>query len=248
MNTIHPTGAAVMNRQLKLENRTCLLLLPLLLAATTAPAPPATRPANLFTMPPAQFAKLPDLHSRITDDSVDLPLLDAAIFHRTNQERLAHHLPPFKFSDKLHDVAEGHSREMATLHYFDHVSPTPENATMDERFKNNGLQPRLEGENIAVLPAREMGSGEYIVTGNPPNEIYTDKQTHKVINYYAYAELADAFVTQWMNSPPHRAAILNPKFLYLAPAAARGDYQDQDSFYATQNFASDLTPDPASRQ
>ncbi|HVX86445.1 MAG TPA: CAP domain-containing protein [Phycisphaerae bacterium] len=228
------------------QNRTLLLplLLPLLLAATTAPA---TKPADLYTMPENQFLRLPALQSRITADSVDLPLLDAAIFHRTNQERLAHNLPPFKFSGILHDVAQGHSREMAALHYFDHVSPTPENATMDQRFKNNGLQPHLEGENIAVLPAREMGSGEYIVTGNPPNEIYTDKQTHKVINYYAYAELADAFLTQWMNSPPHRAAILNPKFLYLAPAAARGDYQNQDSFYATQNFASDLTPDPAPR-
>jgi uncharacterized protein YkwD len=137
-------------------------------------------------------------------------------------------------------MAHDHSAEMASLHYFAHESPTPQNASLADRLKNAGLAPQSAGENIAVLPVRELGSGHYIVQGDPPNEIYIDQQTHKRLGYYTYAAFADAALNEWMNSPPHKADILNKSFLFLGAAAARGDYQNQDSLYCTQNFASNV--------
>jgi uncharacterized protein YkwD len=230
------------NRKSKIEIRKpCLLAaLACALVAQTKPAAPTTKPANYYTLTAEAFFKLPQLQTRITADEVNLLLLDAALFHRTNQERAKAHLPLFTFNDRLHTMAHDHSAEMASLKYFAHESPTPANASLADRLKNVGLAPRTAGENIAVLPVREIGSGNYIVTGDPPNEIYTDKQTHKRLGYYTYADFADAALTQWMNSPPHKADILNNTFLYLGAAAVRGDYQEQDSLYLTQNFASNV--------
>lgn len=229
-------------RKSKIQNPKSALLLTALALLLLAQTKPATQPTNYYTLTPEAFFKLPELQTRITADSVNYPLLDAALFHRTNQERAKANLPLFKYDEKLHAMANGHSTEMATLHYFAHESPTPANASLADRLKNAGLAPQTAGENIAVLPAREMGSGQYIITGDPPNEIYIDKQSHKRLDYYTYAAFADAALTQWMNSPPHKADILNKSFLYLGAAAARGDYQDQDSLYLTQNFASNVPP------
>lgn len=229
-------------RKSKIQNPKSALLLTALALLLLAQTKPATQPTNYYTLTPEAFFKLPELQARITADSVKYPLLDAALFHRTNQERAKAHLPLFTFNNRLHTMAHDHSQEMASLHYFAHESPTPANASLADRLKNAGLAPQTAGENIAVLPAREMGSGQYIIQGDPPNEIYIDKQSHKRLDYYTYAEFADAALTQWMNSPPHKADILNKSFLYLGAAAARGDYQDQDSLYLTQNFASNVPP------
>lgn len=229
-------------RKSKIQNPKSALLLTALALLLLAQTKPATQPTNYYTLTPEAFFKLPELQARITADSVNYPLLDAALFHRTNQERAKAHLPLFTFNQRLHTMAHDHSAEMASLHYFAHESPTPANASLADRLKNAGLAPQTAGENIAVLPAREMGSGQYIIQGDPPNEIYIDKQSHKRLDYYTYAEFADAALTQWMNSPPHKADILNKSFLYLGAAAARGDYQDQDSLYLTQNFASNVPP------
>ena len=92
-----------------------LAVLALLLLAQTRPAP-TTKPADDYALTAEAFFKLPELQTRMTADSVDLQLLDAALFHRTNQERAKAHLPLFTYNERLHTMAHDHSAEMATLH------------------------------------------------------------------------------------------------------------------------------------
>src|SRR4051812_43834493 len=85
-----------------------------LIAQTTAPAP------DPYTLSPEAFFKPPPAKEHIAKDSADIPLLEAAIFHATNQARIAQKLPPFQHSFKLTLAARRHSEEMAKLQYFSH--------------------------------------------------------------------------------------------------------------------------------
>ncbi len=213
-------------------------------APTTAASAPA-KPVDYYAIPPDDFFKLPETQERIKKDSVNIPLLDAAIFHQTNRERIANKLPPFKHSFALQLMARGHSQEMSDLQYFEHTSPTPANRNLNDRLRNVGLANVTAGENIAVLPAKEMGSGHFIIHDNPDGgETWTDEATGKKIDYYTYEDISKTVVAQWMASPPHHANIVNKAYVYLGAAAARGSYDDQhqDSFYMTQNFSATITP------
>jgi uncharacterized protein YkwD len=207
--------------------------------AQTAPTSRPAKPVDLYALSPAQFFKRPEADARIKKDSVDIPLLEAAIFQATNQERLDLKLPLFKHSWTLNLAARKHSQEMSDLQFFDHFSPTAANHTLGDRLKNVGLPNVNCGENLAVLPAMEMGSGSRIITDNPDGtQTLTDEKTGQRIDYYTYAELARTVADQWMHSPPHRANIVNPQYHFLGVGAVRGPYdKGQDSFYMTQNFS-----------
>jgi uncharacterized protein YkwD len=152
-------------------------------------------------------------------------------------------LPLFKHGIALNLMARRHSTEMSDLQFFDHFSPTPANHALGDRLKNVGLVNVTAGENIAVLPAKEIGSGHYIThDAIDGNEVWLDEATGKPVDYYTYEALAQTVVSQWKNSPPHWTNIIDKRFLYLGVGIARGPYDDkkQDSFYMTQNFCATL--------
>ena len=210
-------------------------------AATTVPATASSQPADYYALSADAFFKLPAATGRIRKNQADISLLEAAIFHQTNTERTANKLPAFQYSMAMNLMARRHSGEMAELQFFDHTSPTPANRTLADRLRNVSLTNVTAGENIAVLPAREIGSGRY-VTHDPldGNEVWYDEVTGKRMDYFTYQALAEAVVAKWKNSPPHWKNILDPQFKFLGVGAARGEYdkEKQDSFYMTQNFCS----------
>lgn len=205
--------------------------IPATAATPTAPATAATaasQPADYYALSADEFSKLPALSQRIRKKDADIPLLEAAIFHQTNRERRANKLSTFQHSLAMNLMARRHSAEMGELQFFDHTSPTPGNRTLSDRLRNVGLVNVTAGENIAVLPAKEIGSGHY-TTHDPldGNEVWYDEATGKRVDYYTYQELAEAVVTQWKNSPPHWKNIIDPQFKFLGAGAARGPYDDK---------------------
>jgi uncharacterized protein YkwD len=227
-------------------------LLPLAATAAPTPAPtpttsPASRRPDYYQMSAAEFFRRPEVQQRFTSNFVNVPLLEAAIFHESNRQRADLKLPLFKHSWALQLMARRHSLEMVDLQYFDHVSPTPANRTLADRLKAVGLSKVGASENIVVQPALEMGSGVHRTTIYPNGQqIMRDAETGKVIHYNTYEELAKSFLTTWMNSPPHRENMVNPRYLYLGTGIARGPYTEtkQDSIYATQNFSTAITARP----
>lgn len=195
------------------------------------------------------FFAIDDLQKRIPKVFVNTALLNAAIFWHTNLERIKHGLKPFQFHEKLMQMATLHSEQMREHKFFDHENK------FDGRFKT--LTDRLEyvkddsfhgffsfAENIADCPVIKA------------NESFTYSVKNGVIHFYTmegkeffpftYAEMAKSVVDSWMNSPGHRANVLNSDYLYLgcgcAPYEVKEDGYSITYFKLTQNFGGELVP------
>ena len=113
-------------------------------------------------------------------------------------------------------TARAHSREMSDLNYFDHHSPTPGLDTPMDRFLK-GLS--AEGESIPPY----LLVGENIYYCSVFNDHYNVQYGHQAL----------------MNSPGHRANILEPRFTKVGV----GVYQDASGqFWVTEMFLRDTNP------
>lgn len=170
--------------------------------------------------------------------------IDRQILNKTNDERRANGLKPFAPHTKLHQMAVKHSEQMLQHHFFSHENPfNPElrhlvdrlNNVKDDRFAGF----RTVGENIAMCPTLQ-GKGMFHVRieGGVPHYI---NMKGNEIPLYSVEGFAKSVVDEWMNSPGHRANILNPEFEYLGCGCAGykehlGDTASIYYYYLTQNF------------
>lgn len=176
------------------------------------------------------------LQQEIDLDSVNLELLEWAIFDETNQQRQRLGLPPIGFDSRLQKAARRHSQEMVKLGYFQHNSPRPENETVKKRIENEGIVFGVTGENIAVHPLQKV---QEVVFQHFDVE-------HRVSKYawrnegarYNYREFSIDLLKRWLNSPAHRNNILAYKFRYLGVGCVATKYGGRDVFYVTQDFSS----------
>lgn len=85
--------------------------------------------------------------------SIDRKVLSGnAIINLTNKARAAYGLPPLAENHLLNSIAESRARDMLENQYFDHVSPTGEQAS--DLAQNIGYRYKIIAENI--------GSGDFI--------------------------------------------------------------------------------------
>lgn len=128
-----------------------------------------------------------------------------------NEEREAVGLDPLTLELRLNDAAEDHSDWMLDVDQFSHTgigNSNPGDRMRDADFDFSGNW--TWGENIAWQSER----------GAPG-------LADDVVN------LHDSL----MNSPGHRANILNPNFEVIGIGIERGDYNGWDAVMVTQNFA-----------
>jgi uncharacterized protein YkwD len=131
----------------------------------------------------------------------------------------------------------------------------------NEERKDNGDLPALtynaELSEAAMNKAKDMFANQYFahvspVTGDGPGDI----DNAVGYQYFIVGEnLAEGdftsdqdLLTAWMNSPEHRANILNTEYQQLGVAVLRGVYQGQTVWMAVQEFGtptSDCTPTDA---
>lgn len=163
---------------------------------------------ELFT--PATFRQhLPALQV-MERKTFDVGLLNAAIFFATNAERAKHKLPMFQTSRALMACAYEHSRDMALENFFSHENPhNPAKRTAWQRMEARGMKSGERAENIAM----------------------------RTTNGLTYLAFADEMLKLWMNSPGHRANILNRNLLFLG-CGVHACTCARFHIYATQNFAS----------
>ncbi len=161
------------------------------------------------------FLALAVIQEKINATDFDVDLLAATLFYLTNQERERANLPPFEFSDQLFEAALGHSQDMSRMHFYSHVSVHPPKKTMSMRLALVGIDGGYRAENIY--------------------DFFQEAPT--------YYSLGEGLVQGWMESPGHRANILNPKLRYLGCGAfpyRNPGWEDYFWVKATQNFCSDL--------
>lgn len=119
---------------------------------------------------------------------------------------------------------------------------------VNKERSENGLAPLSYNntmENYARLKSKDMGDRGYFDHANPEGELITAQMKRDGVNYNSWGEniayiqrdstnasLADQFMTNWMNSPGHRANILSGNFASIGV----GVYKVGNTYYATQEF------------
>jgi uncharacterized protein YkwD len=114
--------------------------------------------------------------------TVSRQAFETTILCMLNRERTSRGLVPLRIDPKLDALSLGHSVSMRQLGYFEHDDPN--GSTLTDRILGSGY----------ARGARRWLAGENIAWGE--RELGTPQ----------------SLMTAWMNSPPHRADILEPRF------------------------------------
>ncbi len=158
----------------------------------------------------------------MTAEDFDHSLLATAIFEESNRVRAANGVPALAHEPALDAAADEQAAYLALALRADHDNPFPGVHNATERVARAGLRGMAVAENAVMMRSQRPAGA--------PDREYT---------YSAYA----AFLLQgWMNSPGHRANLLNPYFR-LSGCAARlghGILPRDQRVYATQVFFTPL--------
>ena len=187
----------------------------------------------------ADFLLDDNLKNRIDLSDFDLHFLNAAVFHLTNIERSNADLPLFGFNDNLYKSAALHSESMIEYDYFDHVNRIQKKwRTPKDRILYFDSSYRSLAENILENNLLEH-EGEILkyrtVKNSDGTLLYLDLNGNK-IKYGSYFYIAKRLVLQWMNSPPHRANILDDNMRLLGCFCAIDVTKVPVMIRCTQNF------------
>lgn len=138
-----------------------------------------------------------------------LPELRTTVVMLVNEIRVQHGLKPLKYSSLLEQSAQGYADKMAEKGFFAHVSPDGE--TLRERVERTGYYDRSFSADCLCVKGYSLG--ENLARGQ---------------------KTAEEAVSAWMESPSHRAAILNPDYTDIGIGATAG--------YWVQHFGGVLLP------
>lgn len=173
-------------------------------------------------------------------ESLNMELLQAAIFHATNLERPKKR--QFKYGKNLEKGASFHSTEMEVKGFFSHTNrKNKKYKTPFHRAKKFNAKYAVVGENILEeialdyidnsLYDSELENGVYVFYHHKNGEI---------VRELTYEELAVKMVDSWMKSSGHKANILNKAYTHLGVGVAikKNPYATDDlpRVFATQLF------------
>lgn len=127
-----------------------------------------------------------------------------------NDARADAGLPPLAVDELLTQAARQHSWEMISMDYFSHTSPVPGNESVPQRVANASSTAVWVGENIGA----EYRSRPY---------------EYKTLTLGAFDGL--------MNSPPHRANILDADYNTIGVGIAHSERDGMAGIHVTQVFA-----------
>ena len=187
----------------------------------------------------ADFLLDENLKNRIDLLNFDVHFLNAAVFHLTNIERTNAYLPLFDFYDNLYKSAALHSESMIEYDYFDHVNRIQKKwRTPKDRILYFDSSYQSLAENIVENNLLEY-EGEILkyrtVKNSDGTLLYLDLNGNE-IKYGSYFYIAKRLVLQWMNSPPHRANILDDNMRLLGCSCAIDETKVPVMIRCTQNF------------
>ena len=159
----------------------------------------------------------------VTLDTFEPALLAQEIFRATNEARVQHGVAAVKPDARLAAAADGQAAMEAMRIHSGHDNPLENMGTPTARVHAAGLPDGAVAENAATMPARNRETG----------------------GDYSYRALARLLVDAWLDSPGHRANLLNPKLHYLGcgtrlAVVLRG----QPLVYAIQDFYTPAPPTP----
>lgn len=175
-------------------------------------APPAKEEKEQVVAP---YKEAPAVSAKeLLGDKFTREELAKALLVETNRVRVAHYRQALKPLRPLAEAADDQAAFLAMIGESSHYSPVKGQRTAAERVRQHGLWDVLVGENVLAMT---------IPAGDKPATCES---------------VAAQLVEQWMNSPGHRANLLNRDFTHFGGAVrfAKGIGQTERS-YAVQVFA-----------
>jgi uncharacterized protein YkwD len=165
---------------------------------------------------PAATAAVAD--PALLPEEFDAKLLAADIVAETNRARMANGAAAVTRNDALDRAADEQAASMALAGEAEHDNPFPGEHNAAERAATQGVEGGHVGENVIMFPVARDTDAKLIPC--------------------TYAEYAARLVDAWMNSPGHRANILEPRFTQIGCAArlAHGAIAANMRVYACQVF------------
>ncbi len=174
------------------------------IAPHSAPIPPPVlTPQPMPPEPPPNSNSTPPTPVTMPPTSDFATEVELAIHLLVNNEREAAGIPVLSYSTDLSLIARAHSVDMLAKNYFSHQDP--QGCDMTCRIKNANYSYWAIGENIYTMHGYSLSA----------------------------QATAEKVLAGWMQSPGHRANILNDKFTTEGVGVAAEDSR----VYATENFA-----------
>ena len=144
------------------------------------------------------------------------------MFRAANEVRVQYNLPEFEKDTLLQKVAETHAYEMIFRNFYNHQNPYDARQRMlsdrieyisGHKNEYNNLAENIANYDILASQSRycekKISDGSYY---------YFDCQSRQRMPLLTYKDLARLVVKGWMESPGHRANLLNKKYKYLGTA------------------------------
>lgn len=180
------------------------------------------------------------LYIEIDFSHIDYVLFNAAIFFRTNEVRMQNQMSPLSFFKNLESSANLHANDMVKGVFFSHTNNLdPTKNSPSDRGKLCGIINPYYAENIATSFGIKYTSNASVYTIDAKKGLFSYQYNGDTIKNHSYLSLAFALVDQWMNSPGHRANILNNKALQLGCGSLfyrdKG-FDNMGMFMFVQNF------------
>lgn len=179
------------------------------------------------------FFNISELSNIVRFNELNVDLLNAAIFHETNHERIKSKIPICSFHSKLLDLSMLHSLQMKLFAFFSHENQFERKyRTLSDRLGS------LKSESFVgfMCVGENISDMKYFTSANFPNI--------GISQPLSYLYITKQVVEGWMNSEGHRLNILNPDFRFLGcgcvPYKINDTHSNQEGLKITQNFGGDL--------
>lgn len=168
------------------------------------PSAPSTAGFTLPNPPQQAIAPAPQRTPQVSQAPASLAAtIEADVLADTNAEREANGLPALENDNALASIAQSHSADMLANNYFDHADRN--GCAADCRLNEAGYSWSAMGENIHMMSGYNLSP----------------------------AATAQKIVTDWMNSPGHRANMLNASYTHAGIGVALSG----STIYTTEDFA-----------
>lgn len=198
------------------------------------------RATDWHALMPEEFARRPEVRARVDFAAFDRVLMAAAIFHESNRVRARLGLPAFVRLPKLDAAADLKASVGVVQNELTHTNPLPLTAQPADRVKAVGLRYRQVAENIARLGLFDLpaGTSQVMIRERAGRTEFLNPLTREPAELLSYAGFAELALRSWMNSPGHRAHLVNPELTHLGTAArpCRSPVVHHEQVYAVQVF------------
>jgi uncharacterized protein YkwD len=196
--------------------------------------------SNWYALTPDEFARLPAAQARIDPAAFNRELMVAAIFHETNRVRRRFGLPTFTHVIQLDAAADLKATIGVVETTVRHENPLPMTATPADRVTAVGLDFARVAENIARISSYDLppGMNSLGIRERQGRTEFYRLDTGRPPELQDYAGFAATVVESWMNSPGHRANILDSRLVSLGCSArpCRSLMNRHEQIYAVQVF------------